>query len=77
MDRSLYSSRAYASKHPVLSPITEFLSCSSRPPTSRGAGELILPGTPGRLKLLRLADLACELSPELSPVRQNSILAQN
>lgn len=38
VDRSLYSSRAYASKNPVLSPITESLSFSTRPPSTSGAG---------------------------------------
>ncbi|XP_075904396.1 cell division cycle-associated protein 2 isoform X2 [Nelusetta ayraudi] len=38
VDRSLYSSRAYASKNPVLSPITESLSFSTRPPSTSSAG---------------------------------------
>ncbi|KAM4577501.1 cell division cycle-associated protein 2 isoform 2-T2 [Odontesthes bonariensis] len=37
VDRSLYGSRAYASKNPTLSPITERLSLSSRSPAARQA----------------------------------------
>lgn len=84
VDRSLYSSRAYASKNPVLSPITESLSFSGGPPSTSSAGsevtlqtsegpseDKVPPGEVNNLLEQEVGDPSAEHREESPPAEQD------